>query len=134
MGISWKTGSYAGFIDAVPRMFNSFMDEAEEILADVLQVGANLMEEFIRTRGLSGKSGRIDTGRMLESVGWSMTSASGVLLSGEFGWTEDQELYFLFQEEGTSRISPMLALFDAGAAVREELLASLAGALSRAGG
>jgi len=134
MGITWKTGSLNGLIDAVPRMFNSFMDEAEKILEDVLRIGSDLMEGYIQTRGLSGKAGRIDTGKMLESVGWNMTSSTGVVLSGEFGWTESQELYFLFQEEGTSRIAPMLALFDAGASVREELVSAIAAALARTGG
>lgn len=96
-------------------------DDAGSVAEDSAEYGAELMRKYIETRGTgyigrgarATADGRIDTGLMYDSVGVSTVrhNPSGVAVN--FGWVDEVQAYFAFQEEGTQRISPMHALLDA---------------------
>lgn len=93
-------------------------------LQNAMKDGEEITQTFIATRGTakSGKQGRVDTGKMLESVD-SETSLTGRdEAEGRFGWLKKKPFYAEFQEAGTQYIEPMYALTDAAAIVIDELV------------
>lgn len=111
------------FMQKVRRGVQEAMDEA-------IEEAQRAVENFIATRGTpkSGKQGRVDTGRMLDSV-TSTTENSGDVFYGGVGWS-DFQLYFALQEEGFthlggSQVPAMNAFMDAYPLLREDLLRKL---------
>jgi hypothetical protein len=102
-------------------------DGTDDVAERSAEYGAELMREYISTRGTGyiGKGarataeGRIDTGKMIDAVGVSPVrhNPSGVAVN--FGWVNETEEYFSYQELGTRSISPMHALLDATIRTRE---------------
>jgi len=91
-------------------------------LDESMKEGEELTQTFIATRGTSGtgKQGRVDTGKMLESVGSDAKLLNKDDAEGSFGF-KDGPFYTVFQELGTRSIEPMYALSDAAEIVRQEL-------------
>src|SRR3546814_2061953 len=80
------------------------LDQAAQIMEEVTDEGADLMRQYIRTRGTekSGKEGRIETGTMLDEVE-SAVRRNPQSVRGEFGWGVaggQHEKYFDDQENG----------------------------------
>ncbi len=127
MGVHWKVGSAEGLLQAIPRRMDRFMAAAEDVVREVVERGAQWHREGIE---------RIDTGLMRGSVGFEVPVSSGRVVSGEFGWTEEQELYFAVQEYGSEQfnttIAPMHALTDAGSRARELLVSEIMKAIKEA--
>lgn len=90
--------------------------EARNALKDAAQSGEQITKNHIETRGTekSGKRGRVETGKMRDSVESRVTKDTRREAEAAFGWLDEQQAYFLFQELGTRSISPMYALTDAG--------------------
>lgn len=138
MSIQWVVGSPQEFINtpqkALGLVTKNFNMEA------LVEDAAGMMKDLIASRGTNrqwsrawnGRThsgpGRIDTGNMYEAVTW-WVSPDGY--RGEFGWLNNREPYFLYQEEGfphwiTGEMVPaMLALQDAGLAAQEDFVRRL---------
>lgn len=111
--------------------FNSWFDRKVEnlnrrtyrALRGSMQEGEEITQTFIATRGTSGtgKQGRVDTGKMLESVGSDTQLINQDEAEGRFGWLNEQPFYAEFQEAGTQYIEPMYALSDAAEITIQEL-------------
>lgn len=96
-------------------------DGASEVLKQAMEDGAESMRHHIRTRGTakSGKAGRIDTGKMLSDVTSKVypgTEKGNQV--GRFGWVDNREDYYGFQEGGFEHVSGgtvegMYAMVDA---------------------
>lgn len=124
------------------RAFNSWFEAKVEnlnrstfrALDESMKEGAELTQTFIATRGTSatGKQGRVDTGKMLDSVGSEAKLLNKDEAEGRFGWLNEQPFYAEFQEAGTQYIQPMYALSDAADIVRQELEAKLGDAIKGA--
>jgi hypothetical protein len=103
---------------------------AENALKQASDAGADAMRHNISTRPTTwmrenrGKTGRIETGAMLEAVE-SKVSKDGHSLTGEWGWIDTQKAYFLVQENGGvnsftgGSIEAMEALRDASIVAQE---------------
>ena len=110
-------------------------DEAADIVEDAAEYGADLMREYIATRGTGyvGKGvratpeGRIDTGQMYDDVKAGPVRVRKSDIVAEFGWIDNIEDYYAKQEnEPTPRgFPPMHALLDARVRTREYLYAAL---------
>ena len=116
------------------------LDEAEQIMEDITKEGADLMRQYIRTRGTpdSGKMGRIESGTMLEEVEHAV-HRNPKSVRGEFGWGVDgglHEKYFDYQENGFrhwlsgKNVPPMHAQLDAFIKMREKFFTRLRRGLS----
>lgn len=128
MGLVWRNGDMkdlrANFENAVTNM----EDEATSALVDAVELGYDTMLRVIDTSGTgyvgrgprATPEGRIDYGTMRDSVDRDINK-SGSTISGEFGWLENQEEYFRYQENGTARIPPMHALLTAFITARERV-------------
>lgn len=113
------------------RAFNSWFDRKVEnlnrrtyrALDESMTEGEEITQTFIATRGTSGtgKQGRVDTGKMLESVGSEAKLLNKDEAEGRFGWLNEQPFYAEFQEAGTQYIEPMYALSDAAEIIQQEL-------------
>lgn len=124
------------------RALNSWFDRKVEnlnrrtfrALDDSMKEGEELTQTFIATRGTSGtgKQGRVDTGKMLDSVGSDAKILNSDEAEGRFGWLNEQPFYAEFQEAGTRFIEPMYALSDAADIVAQELEAKLGDAIKGA--
>jgi len=93
-------------------------------LRNAMKDGEEITRTFIATRGTekSGKQGRVDTGKMLESVDSETKLESRDEAVGRFGWTDKTPFYAKYQEPGTKYIAPMYALTDAAEIVLDELI------------
>lgn len=113
------------------RAFNSWFDRKVEnlnrrtfrALDESMKEGEEITQTFIATRGTSGtgKQGRVDTGKMLDSVGSEAKLLNKDEAEGRFGWLNEQPFYAEYQERGTEFIPPMLALSDAAEITIQEL-------------
>lgn len=116
----------------------SIVEKAAEAMRLIIQTsGTGKTWTRPSSSGRTGSSpGRVDTGNMLDAVKWRVSSEGGNLV-GEFGWLDNQEPYFMYQESGFSHVGSgewvrgMLALQDASLAAKEEFLTRLANALRR---
>lgn len=96
-------------------------------LRRAMKDGEEVTQTFIATRGTpgTGKQGRIDTGRMLDSVDSQTKLQGSDEAEGRFGWLTQKPFYAEFQEAGTQYIAPMNALSDAAEIVVPELIREL---------
>lgn len=127
----------------------------EQAMQAAMDTGAQVMKDLIETRGTGrtwsrtwyGKSGnprtgsypgRVDSGDMLNAVdSWVGTGQSG-RTQGRFGWINNREDYFRFQEGGfkhnitSENVEGMYAVLDAYEAAmvvyKEELNRGIRGA------
>lgn len=118
----------ASFRESAGAWFEAKVDEINRknfrSLQNAMTDGEEITQTFIATRGTAGtgKQGRVDTGKMLESVDSSTTLQSKDEAIGKFGWLEKKPTYAEFQEAGTRYIEPMYALSDAAEIVKVQLV------------
>lgn len=122
--------------------FNSWFDRKVEnlnrrtfrALDESMKEGAETTQTFIATRGTSGtgKQGRVDTGKMLDSVSSDAKLLNKDEAEGRFGWIGEEPFYARYQELGTQYIEPMNALSDAAEITVQELRAKLGDAIKDA--
>lgn len=122
--------------------FNSWFDRKVDnlnrrtfrALDESMKEGEEITQTFIATRGTSGtgKQGRVDTGKMLDSVGSEAKLLNSEEAEGRFGWLNEQPFYAEFQEAGTKYIEPMYALSDASEIAIQELERKLGDAIKGA--
>lgn len=130
MGVVWTRGTPEQFVSS-PRRAVELVEKFD--MEGLVRDAADMMRLIIATSGTikSGRSGRIDTGRMYDAVKSRVTFSSQSLI-GEFGWLDDQEAYFRYQDQGfvhwlsSEKIPGMLALADAGIEARQEFIRRLA--------
>jgi hypothetical protein len=123
-------GDLASYIAGIPTALRR---QADKVEGDMGEYGANLMREFIRTRGTGyrGHTGRIETGKMLRAVRVRRDSQGrGV----RWGWSRGSPDYFGYQEYGftiASRssdyesrrdVAPMHALMDSWFLTRQRFV------------
>jgi hypothetical protein len=104
-------------------------------MTGLVRDAADAMQRTITTvTGTKSGPGRYDTGLMFQAVDWRI-SLPGNKIIGEFGWLDNREAYFLYQEEGFThylsgqQIPAMFALQDAGVAAQQEFLKRLSEAV-----
>lgn len=92
----------------------------QDALDDSMKDGEDAMKSYISTRGTakSGKRGRIESGQMLDAVHSSVVSTGVGSATGKFGWIENTEPYFGYQDVGFQHVNGgsvegMNALVDA---------------------
>lgn len=110
-------------------------EEAAEIAEDVAEYGAELMREYIATRGTGyvGKGaratpeGRIDTGQMYDDVHVGPVRVRKSDIVVDFGWIDHFEDYYLTQENDPTPAGfpPMHALLDATIQTRQYFYSEL---------
>ena len=94
---------------------------SKDAMEQAMQDGAAAMKHHIATRGTakSGKAGRIDTHKMINAVkAGTVTGFGEGRIRGTFGWIEEREDYFGFQEGGFEHVNGgsvegMYAIVDA---------------------
>lgn len=121
------------FNRAIMAWFEAKVDNLQEntrnAVIDLTREGAELTEHHVRTRGIH-KPGRIDTGAMVDSVGWSIDKDTSEELETSFGF-KGAPFYTVFQEYGTRAIAPMYALTDAADEIESKLSSSIGAAVKR---
>lgn len=95
-------------------------DDVTEIVERAVQEGEAITKLNIATRGTlkSGKKGRIETQNMYDSVKSDMTKRGKKEAEGKFGWIDNYQKYFGYQEAGFNHVGGvtvegMYALGDA---------------------
>jgi len=132
-GVTWSVRPLS--IGArITRQVDSTRDELERLVEGVVKDGADDMRRFIleavtgtgeaRAAAGEGVAGRYLTGTMYDAVG-SDVQRSGDRITGEFGWLEEVLKYYLYQEQGTSRLEAMHALQKAWVNASEEFQAQV---------
>lgn len=112
----------------------------ESAVKDAVDKGSDTTKHLIESRGTakSGKRGRVETGKMRDAVGSTMEASpfSGHI-RGRFGWIDEREPYFRYQEQGFTHASGvdvegMYALVDAAEYVMRDLNDEIRGAIKNA--
>jgi len=121
MGMNWG-GREAEFVNVWQKIQEELSRRLETAMKRVIDQAVEDAKRFTASRPSrkSGKSGRVDTGEMLESI-MGRTFKEGVLqIVGEFGFIDQQELYYALQTSTGFRhylsgdfIGPTFALRDA---------------------
>lgn len=121
---------FGNFIASIPRQMR---ERSDKVTQDMGNYGANLMREYIRTRGTGyrGHTGRIETGKMLRGVRVRKSKSTGQGI--RWGWS-NPKAYYGYQEYGFtigSRASdyesrrdvvPMHALMDSWFLTRQKFV------------
>lgn len=110
------------------------MKQVDSDLEFLAEESAQEMQQYISTRGTrysheQGRAGRVDTENMLNSVSYRKNpNQSDRVHSWEFGWVENFEKYFTYQEKGFRNwrsgegVIGMFALRDAATSARDRLV------------
>ena len=129
-GITWVKGNPISFQATAFQPVRAVQNNLD--MEDIVKRAAEAMQLRIGTAtGTKSGPGRVDTGDMIQSVKYRVEISNGAIV-GEFGWLDNQEMYFLYQEHGFTHwlsgdmIPGMMALMDAEAAARDEFVARLA--------
>lgn len=111
------------------NLTDSIISGAAEIVEENVSRGEEITKHNIDTRGTfkSGKRGRIKTGRMRDSVDSKIVSKNASGVKGEFGWINEWQDYFGYQESGFNHVGGvsvdgMYALSDAAAEVFQDVI------------
>lgn len=130
MGITWVKGNPVSFQATAFKPVRAVQNNLD--MEDIVKRAAEVMQFTIgNVNTTKSGPGRVDTGLMIQSVKYRTEISNGSIV-GEFGWLDDQEMYFLYQEKGFTNwlsgasIPGMMALMDADAAAREEFVGRLA--------
>ena len=130
MTITWTRGNPVSFQGSAFKPVRAVQENID--MGDIVKRAAEAMQLRIGTAtGTKSGPGRVDTTLMIQSVKYRTEISNGSIV-GEFGWLENQEMYFLYQDKGFTHwlsgemIPGMMALMDAEAAARDEFVARLA--------
>lgn len=116
-------------VHEVDRFLTRMSNNVREAVHEAGVQGENLVKEYISTRGVGGKQGRIETGKMRDSVGHRNTG-NRYSAKTAFGWIEQGPEYTPYQERGFRHTSGtsvpgMYALSDAFEKVRADVEAAI---------
>lgn len=124
-----KTSGNLGFLFArITQDMESMSREAEDLVTSAAEQGEAIMKYHVETRGTakSGKRGRVETGKMVNSISSDIVQASPESVTAKFGWLGLPPEHAQFQEPGFRhvggmQVEGMYALADAF----EEVVANL---------
>jgi len=136
--VSWR-GDLRKLRMRIENLPQEKLDQAARIMEEVTDEGADLMRQYIATRGIASdgnggiKEGRIESGKMLKNVE-SAVHRNPKSVRGEFGWGVaggPHEKYFDYQENGFrhwlsgKNVPPMHAMLDAFIKMRVKFFARM---------
>jgi hypothetical protein len=131
MGMSWRRGSGARFVGIPEMILEGIKEKLDVAMDEVIAQAVYDMKRFTETRpsAKSGKQGRIETSDMLNAIDGEVFWDSIDRLVGKFGFTDRQEMYFMWQTTTGFRhyksgefIEPTFALRDAAVAAIQNLI------------
>lgn len=122
------TGSSKSLTAWFEEAMDNILDNVEEIVSRGVEEGEAITKLHISTRGTakSGKKGRIETQKMYDAVKSEMTVSDKREAEGKFGWIDEYDDYFGYQEGGFDHVGGvtvegMYALTDASEEVWENV-------------
>jgi hypothetical protein len=129
MGFQWDESAfnqYGKWIEGIP---DAVLWESEQLVENAAEEGARVQEVIIATSGtgFENRSGRVVTGKMLDAVGSTRATVDNTTVSAEFGWIDNTEDYFAYQDQGfwhvwaNRTVEGMHSLASGMAAAREKL-------------
>ena len=131
MSVVWKNGDLndmkSHFIVHEQRLRAAAEEALTMTVIEAADEMRGIIEDAITLTGLNrqiagkGDPGRIDSGRMMELVRSELEKPSDDVMVGKWGWLEDFEEYFTYQENGTEHIEAMHALLQSFVSARERL-------------
>lgn len=132
MGFQWMNRDLNSMITELNGIPEDIANEAQDLVSEAMNIGAETQRRIIETSGTakSGKSGRIETGLMLNSVQSAGADRVGNTIEGKFGWRDPEE-YYMYQDDGFTHylsgedIVPMHALLQGFVKAREHVRAGL---------
>jgi hypothetical protein len=122
MGLVWTSGSAGEFAGAFDGLADKLTDGLEDAMRDIVTQAVADAKRFTASRpgAQTGKSGRVETGAMLNAIAGDSWREGVANVVGEFGFTDESELYFALQTITGFRhwgagefIAPTFALIDA---------------------
>lgn len=129
MGVTWVRGDPISFQASAFAPVRAVQNNLD--MNEIVKQAAEAMQLRIGTAtGTQSGPGRYETGNMIQSVKYRV-EISNTKIVGEFGWLDNQEMYFFYQDEGFTHwlsgehIPGMLALMDAEAEAREQFVSRL---------
>lgn len=114
--LEWVQGIKARIDAGVAESLERAVIEGDFVMTE--NIGSRPTAWMAKNRG---KTGRVETGHMRDSVGFRIDSNGGGKGSAAFGWVGDKQPYFITQEEGGKNsftggsIEAMYAKADAAA-------------------
>lgn len=104
----------------IERQIEAINDNVRNAIDDLAIEGVQITDHHVSTRGIN-KPGRIDTGKMIESIDWTIDKNTETEYQVSFGFKNQAPYYTVFQELGTRAIPPMYALTDAASEIEDKV-------------
>jgi hypothetical protein len=130
-GIAWFDNGLISFAQKLSVAEHEIDGHARDIVLDVAQRAAENMRYIVEEGGINSTQkggGRINSGKMLDSIDGKIGGSRGGRVSAEFGFLDGPPDYTVYQELGTTRggsseggIPSMLAFVTAQQQARVEL-------------
>lgn len=91
--------TFGALSDYLKTTIDSISDNAKQFAANAAEEGAKMAEDLTRSRpsARSGKSGRVDTGKMADSFKARIVESTPERIVAQFGVLEGVEKYFIYQ-------------------------------------
>jgi len=130
--------TFDGLATIIRQKTESFQDDALDIVTEFADTGAAEMVDTLNNattptgeaRAAAGGNGpgRVKTGQMRDDV-TREAGRDGDAFTGKFGWIDDAEDYYTYQEDGTRRFRGMNALHSSAIRNREQAIARIKAAV-----
>jgi len=130
-GVKWIQGSPQRLVSAPSRFVGKFRPRLYARMKQVIDEAVEDAKRFTASRpsAKSGKSGRIETGDMMDAIVGRVYQNAEESIIGDFGFLDRQEFYFFLQTDEGFRnwrsgefIEPTFALRDAAIIAFNKLL------------
>lgn len=132
MGIRTSRANAISDFTGKLKMVPSVLRSVDGDLGRLAEESAQNMQQNIATRGTAysasqGRAGRVETENMINAVTFRRYPKAGpTVFLWEFGWIEQWEPYFKYQEEGfvhigSGNVEGMFALRDASTEARDRI-------------
>jgi hypothetical protein len=104
--------------DDIERVLERIVDDA---MADMIRILETAQTPTGEARVAAGKGiiGRVNEGKMRAAIERALSPMASGGVAGEWGWLDEVEKYYDYQEYGTGKIGPMNALQDSFIHARE---------------
>lgn len=117
-GVKFIRGGHSEFVSTPYRQLNKFRPRLYARMEQVMQEAVETAKKITATSGTvkSGKAGRIDSGDMIDAIGYEVYQKANDQIVGELGFVGQKAFYFYlqtqtgFNHKGGEFIEPTLAI------------------------
>lgn len=133
MGFTWDNAAFNRLEQRFRNADKRLIEESVDLVDEATEAGALAQKIVIATSGTGweDRQGRLDSDKMFDAVSTTPAKLRGDAVEGEFGWVNETEPYFAYQDQGFTHwqtgqdVTPMHSLLSGLVAAREHVRAGI---------